>query len=790
MQPEFQPSWGKAKTNEIGDADANRARTDAVRSSPVRSASRSAPQRPDFEPAWGRGNGSDAGGDAARPEADARRQGPSTSRPSRPDFEPAWGRGKSSAEADNETSSRPTQQTRQSQSQSRSSRPDFEPAWGKSRTGNVQEEEARRPLEASKSGVSRGPAGSSAQADFSPSWAKAKSADFASGRPGDASPAGSPSGRDGGGPGRGKPDLEPTWSRSKTAGQMGRADDEMLIGKTATMNTSLGRSATTHIASGTWSKQGQDNAMPAWAVRALAEDGAPASDDRPDRRLIRSQSEVTIRRQASAAAPPASTKPAYVPAMTSASLAESEDLGSPRKHQSLGASDFTTSTMAPQSPQPLRKAAGSPQQGSDRWRQWGRMVDSKTAHYSPAGMDIAADYWETDSQQQDYDAALADSRLLHRRRPSDALHPDADCDKPPAATAFTDRSLRLREGRHMRTVMMKAQFEEQDTEWAGHGDCNCAVCKPHGRRAAGAVSHEVHSNKEPPCGTDFHPSCSTTSPHPMATDRLFKVLSHEYTSPRSTAEDPVFAKSLGPKVRSPTALNLKSGAMPHRCLSESDLHAPAAGNFNQDNRAEIMTNRCKMRMAWQPLETERHRSGVAFVLDPMEDDPPAPTSVLASRKARGAFREGYSADSEKLSVSRNPEVFRFADAAVVRGRSPDPALAPGEAAGLTCGEWTRQRDRLHGIPASSPSKTSRTNARNRSPNMTLLMNHDVIQQSFEYEKAFRLRADPKFAEICQHTAEHHDAHRQLAATLKNTFGHHATRAAGEVFWAPGGDRLE
>lgn len=414
------------------------------------------------------------------------------------------------------------------------------------------------------------------------------------------------------------------------------------------------------------------------------------------------------------------------------------------------------------------------------------MVDSKAlgGHFAPMPLDIPSDCWEMPTLAKDHDAALADSRLLHKRRPSDVLHPDVDKDLGPANAAFTDRAVRLREGRGLKTVLM-SENSHPETEWKSHGDCTCPVCKPQGWHAAGQVSHNLHHNKVVPCGKDHPIQRTAWGSSPLSptfkSEGLAKALAHDHTAPNQE-EEHTFVKSLGKKMLMSPDSTLKRGAM-QRSWSESALTVPA-GSFNQDLRPECLTHRSKRRQVWQDgLETGRLRSGVAFVIDPMESDPPAPTGVLASRKARGTCHGKFSEDSQRLTVERNQEVFRFAEPSFPRGRSPSPQLQPGEAAGLHRDEQRRIKERVHGVPTSSPM--IRSNASNSSGSMAALLNHDTLQQSFVREKEYRLRTDPIFAEKCYTTVENAVVQKQVATTFKSTFGHHSARAPGEVFWTLG-----
>lgn len=441
---------------------------------------------------------------------------------------------------------------------------------------------------------------------------------------------------------------------------------------------------------------------------------------------------------------------------------------------------------APKSTVPNLKPQNSERMEPEKWRIWRQMVDRKAlgGHFAPVPMDIASDYWEMPTFAKDHDAALADSRLLHKRRPSDVLHPAADKDLGPANAAFTDRAVRLREGRGLKTVLM-SENSHPETEWKSHGDCNCPVCKPQGWHAAGQVSHNLHHNKVVPCGKDHPIQRTAWGSSPLSptfkSEGLAKALAYDHTAPNQE-EEHTFVKSLGKKMLMSPDSTLKRGAM-QRSWSESALTVPA-GSFNQDLRPECLTHRSKRRQVWQDgLETGRLRSGVAFVIDPVESDPPAPTAVLASRKARGTCHGKFSEDSQRLTVERNQEVFRFAEPSFPRGRSPSPQLQPGEAAGLHRDEQRRIKERVHGVPTSSPM--IRSNVSNSSGNMAALLNHDTLQQSFVREKEYRLRTDPIFAEKCYTTVENAFVQKQIATTLKSTFGHHSARAPGEVFWTLG-----
>mmetsp|Transcript_80637 Transcript_80637/g.168119 ORF Transcript_80637/g.168119 Transcript_80637/m.168119 type:complete len:888 (-) Transcript_80637:122-2785(-) len=420
----------------------------------------------------------------------------------------------------------------------------------------------------------------------------------------------------------------------------------------------------------------------------------------------------------------------------------------------------------------------------EKWQKWRQLVEKNTlgGHYDRMPVLLRTDYTVDDPDQKEHDAALADSRMLHNRRPSDVLHPKADHPKPPAATAFNDRACRLREGRGMRRALMKD--DPPVTEWTHHGNCSCSICKPSDMKAAGVLSHESHYNKVPPCGKDYHSLLPGQLPGEPGISKTFKsegigkTLTHGGAAD-SADEEKYFMRFLGRKVRGGQSPDCGSGMMMHRSMSENDIRYIAAGQYPLKH-PELLTHGSKGHQPWQvSLGSARVRHGMDYVLDPHPQDPPPPSQVVASRKARGIFNETHSDEAARLALLRNQEVLRFADPLNVFKR---PVFTDSEnarvAAGMTSADFQRTQDVRCGNLRCSP----RRGLSNSSSAMGLLLHHDNVNKTFEQEKAWRLRTDPLFADLCMHTSKNSTTQKQLVESLKNTHGIHVVKAKDEMLW--------
>jgi len=418
-----------------------------------------------------------------------------------------------------------------------------------------------------------------------------------------------------------------------------------------------------------------------------------------------------------------------------------------------------------------------------QWPMWARMLDKHIygAHYNYIVGNLTAQQAAEDAERRCHDEVLADE--LHNRRPSEAPHYLADRPRSPMHAAFTDRSLRMREGRGAKPALLLPR-EDPSTEWGGHGDCSCEVCKPFAMRAAGNPSHHVHYNRVNRCFKDSPPTqphWEKELAHTFNSEKVGVAMEHITDNPSPPAdEERTFMLNMGCKIKSSRPQSPGGGRL-LEFRSMADDPAVAAGQYNQDRPSEIMMHNSKARQPWQggrgasPL-----RSGVSYVLDPHVDDPPVPSQIVAARKADGAFKHGSSKQSEGMTSYFNQEVFRFADPSLVRGRSVSPPRFDN-AAGVGTNQWPGS-PRARQSPPSSPRKGNRSLLCNNSATMASVMSREAGEECFAQETAARMKNDAPFKELCKITSEHHQAQCSKAEDFKQNYGHGRCTVSSELQW--------
>mmetsp|Transcript_1661 Transcript_1661/g.3639 ORF Transcript_1661/g.3639 Transcript_1661/m.3639 type:complete len:564 (-) Transcript_1661:201-1892(-) len=363
----------------------------------------------------------------------------------------------------------------------------------------------------------------------------------------------------------------------------------------------------------------------------------------------------------------------------------------------------------------------------------------------------------------DHDKGLADA--IYNRRPSDFRSP-LDTEIPMKA-AFTDRSMRLNDGRGAKKALMHE--DTADTEWSSYVPCECDICEPDYSKPAGNPSHLVQENKTFICGRDTQPSplhWQTEVPHQnLDSSWMTPTLKHPEDNVLPAFEEFQFTKFLGRRAKH-VARSVSPGAgrsLPHRSMS---CDALPAGNFNDNVRPEIMAHRWRGRAPFQPSADDQPvRSGMDFVMQPKPGDPPVPTAISGGRKGPGSMNRGFSADTERITLYNNEPIFRFAEANRFRGRAMsvppnlrNPRTEDGFA-GLSSEHMRGVRERMN--PASPKPPTRWTNINNNSMCMAATIDQDLVSQYHADYSEARMRCDPLFASLCEHTARSFERTRTL-----------------------------
>ncbi|CAJ1392494.1 unnamed protein product, partial [Effrenium voratum] len=162
------------------------------------------------------------------------------------------------------------------------------------------------------------------------------------------------------------------------------------------------------------------------------------------------------------------------------------------------------------------------------------------------------------------------------------------------------------------------------------------------------------------------------------------------------------------------------------------------------------------------------RSGASHILNPREDDPPPPDRICTARKARGEFKEGYSAECNKMAINWNQDLYRF------------EVLAYG-------GEGTRPLYRSTSCPPKHSARNPVTGEQQdgyRTPRrpteheqkaremsgqgVRLLTDHSILEEKAQQHRDGRLTGDENFAKLCKAGVELGAARHAEVSKIKAT----------------------
>jgi len=244
-------------------------------------------------------------------------------------------------------------------------------------------------------------------------------------------------------------------------------------------------------------------------------------------------------------------------------------------------------------------------------------------------------------------------------------------------------------------------------------------------------------------------------------------------------EEREFVKSLCPRAKPPEKISPGAGHfMKHRSMSVDSL--PAAGQFNVNVREELMTHRGKGRQLFQPSSKDSPmRSGMHFILDPQEGDPPIPTGICGSRKFRGMCRS-YSVDVIRQYLDSNDSVFRYARTDRKPGRCRQPHYQ-ANCAGLESKELVRIRNKEHLLGPRKLATTARLNNDSRCVSTVIDQEHVGRMDAMAMKE--RKCQDKGFRNLCKETSRQAKQQRKFMETMRNSGGQRrSSGVASQLIW--------
>jgi len=341
----------------------------------------------------------------------------------------------------------------------------------------------------------------------------------------------------------------------------------------------------------------------------------------------------------------------------------------------------------------------------------------------------------------------------------------------PMAVAFTDRSLRMREGVGCNAVMDMSQIPEKESckAHAGKNCSSCPICKPFEMNPCGLLSDRVPSNLLHPVyhGPDaVLPVATSRPPHTKRAMGSLSYMSRLLTKAMSDQPDPegehceevCFNQQMGRKLKADSAaqdrqqLADSAGRVDFKYLVDLES-SPEQRQRGKSPGARFST----WPRDWAGLSNSarshpdpKGRGQVAMTLSPRRSDPEPRLKITSEQKGAGLHKNQHSQQSEQTWVNQNPQFYRY-ELAAVRGGMPRRGLSlPPERQRRLRGE--RNPIVHHDEEEVAPVHFPRDSRTNLSPGVEAANAARVAAESAQ-ARAYRLVDDSKFANLCTLTSQ-------------------------------------
>lgn len=384
-----------------------------------------------------------------------------------------------------------------------------------------------------------------------------------------------------------------------------------------------------------------------------------------------------------------------------------------------------------------------------------------------------------EAEREELDRQLA--VIMHERGPTPVTSP-----RPPMSTAFTDRSLRKREGlgskaslhhpeeeRHRGVMHLEDRNRstphllEDGTGGAmtpGTSECGSMMWDPNLVSPAGQPSHSVHHNvpaivhdtsqtavspqtaraKSAMQGKRTPGSPNYNSGH---VTRSFKeVPSSAADSQIDRLDERALTTQMGTKVKA------SAGQLRSRSADPS-----TAGRFRRKMELDLEAfphNRHRAEGHFDPTST---RNEVAMILSPRSTDPPRPKKITACKRADGENKNRISKDSEKVMVHWNQPLYRY-ECAAVRDLDRSNSLPSDHFVTIAPGESSPGRGE-HYIDAAGDYRRQAWGAASRiiatkvETQVGRTTNHELLAENASRDRSNRLAHEQHFSDLCAFTEE-------------------------------------
>jgi len=344
----------------------------------------------------------------------------------------------------------------------------------------------------------------------------------------------------------------------------------------------------------------------------------------------------------------------------------------------------------------------------------------------------------------------------------------------PMRTAFTDRSIRMREGRGGRAALIHDDPFEKHMD-VDYKSCSCPACRPFEMKPAGQPSHEVQVNKYPKALQD---SIAMTPRRRLKSARSDdgEPAAGKYERKSFLQEDEAgileWRHRRGPSM--PSSLAKKSGEGARR--SHSADPTPAAGEHRkrgfmlQDEEGQWVGKTRKGPL--QPPSLIETAEEMRMTMAPSQADPPPSARITSAKKAEGLSKHGVTKHAEMLSTHWDRPLFRYEMWALEeqQGRDVKPLRRAGSAppggrfsgekengvphAGVPVpGHGARNPVTMEGEEVPLSRSRIHQNRSNTSHLFRMASNHEEGAKENEWARSIRLATDTSFADICKVTVD-------------------------------------
>jgi len=340
-------------------------------------------------------------------------------------------------------------------------------------------------------------------------------------------------------------------------------------------------------------------------------------------------------------------------------------------------------------------------------------------------------------------------------------------------TAFTDRSVRMREGLHGQDVFGGGTTPREEIS---HSDgCDYSLYHGYDWHPAGIHSHTFPQNKvkqlhaEPP-----HASVEEMDPSKWlnrnSSSSITKVIHEHNDDPAKRlgeifAEEKLFGKHMGRKIKqAPEYSEICDGRL-------------RAGNYNKEFCGLLPTR--LGRQEGQPNNEDMpQRQDMHMIMTPQARDPAPCPQITPAKKGAGDCRTP-SDICEAHSLVANKDIFRYE---MMAFQEQQRSLSP-----RTRTSWTSsERNPVNHAGWDESPRRQRRAAPSRPGSLTAAQigdQIDALHQAGE-ERTQRLKTDKHFADICSHTDESKISTAESVASFQSRTHHSvSTSMSMSLSWA-------